>query len=125
MVLRASHVILAKNVGILRRNVDLLRDFLQRYRDLFEWVPPVAGAIAFIKFKGPLSSQEFGARLAREAGVSIKPAYCFSNAVTPDIDYFRVGFGEEQVFPQALEALTRFVEEHQQAWRAAMKKSGE
>jgi len=125
MVLRASHVILARNVGILRRNVGQLREFLQRYRDLFEWVPPVAGAIAFLKFRGPLSSQEFGAQLAREAGVSIKPAYCFSNAVTPDIDYFRVGFGEEQVFPQALQALTRFVEEHQQAWRAAMKQSGE
>ena len=88
------------------------------YSDLFEWVPPSAGAVAFIKFKGPLSSEELGRELAA-CGISVKPAYCFTDVVTADNDYFRVGFGEE-VMPSALGALTSFVEEHQGAWRAAL-----
>jgi hypothetical protein len=35
--------------------------------------------------------------------------------VTEEIDYFRVGFGEE-VMPSALEALVAFVERHKDAW---------
>jgi hypothetical protein len=31
-------------------------------------------------------------------------------------DYFRVGYGEA-VMPAALDALTAFVQEHQEAWR--------
>jgi len=116
MVLRASNTILEKNLGIIRHNFCLLEKFMERYSDLFEWVPPNAGAIAFIKFKGPLTSEEFGNNLA-EAGISVKPAYCFSDEVTEDIDFFRVGYGEE-IMPSALNALVAFVERHQTAWRA-------
>jgi len=115
MVLRASDAILSKNLAIIRTNLRLLDAFVARYADLFEWVRPKAGAIAFIRFKGPLSSSELGEHLAA-AGIGIKPAYCFTDVVTADKDYFRVGFGEEQL-PRALEALTRFVESHQHTWR--------
>eukprot|EP01043_Picozoa_sp_COSAG02_P009688 COSAG02_NODE_331_length_24480_cov_22.114720_24_plen_88_part_00 len=36
-----------------------------------------------------MSSEEFGAQLAK-SGIGIKPAYCFTDVVTDDIDYFRV-----------------------------------
>jgi aspartate/methionine/tyrosine aminotransferase len=142
MVLRASDAILSKNLAIIRTNLRLLDAFVARYADLFEWVRPKAGAIAFIRFKGPLSSSELGEHLAAvsapclkpnglarrccardtiersrgQAAIGIKPAYCFTDVVTADKDYFRVGFGEEQL-PRALEALTRFVESHQHTWR--------
>ena len=61
-----------------------------------------------------LSSEELGVELA-EAGISVKPAYCFTDDVTEENDYFRVGFGED-VFPLALEAFTKFVEERKAAW---------
>lgn len=114
MVLRASDALLAKNMAIIRRNRALLAAFVARHAALFEWVPPTAGAIAFLRFKGPLSSQELGAQLA-EAGIGFKPAYCFTDFVTPETDYFRVGYGEE-VFPEALVALEAFVERHRGAW---------
>lgn len=115
MTLRASNAILAKNLAIIRRNLVLLDSFMERFHDLFEWSRPKAGAIAFIRFKGPLSSEEFGQQLA-EAGISIKPAYCFSDVVTEDNDYFRVGYGEESM-PQSLDALVSFIEKHEQVWR--------
>ncbi len=69
----------------------------------------------WVEFKGPLTSTELGAALA-EAGISMKPSYCF----TPDPDdgvdqYFRIGFGEEKV-PAAIEALARFVAAKRDEW---------
>ena len=51
-----------------------------------------------------------------QAGIGIKPAYCFTDVVTPATDYFRVGYGEAS-FPRSLEALAAFVHKHRQAWR--------
>ena len=69
--------------------------------------------------KGPLTSADLGVELAA-AGIGMKPANCFPDGVTDDIDYFRVGYGES-VLPAALEALAGFVEEHRQAWAAPVK----
>merc|ERR1712190_238251 len=98
MILRSSDAILTKNLKIILRNKSLLEDFLKQYSDFFEWIRPKAGAIGFVKFKGPLTSSELGEKLAI-AGISIKPAYCFADDLIAtgcqDYDgYFRVGFGE-------------------------------
>lgn len=120
MTLRASDKILEKNLTIIRHNLALLDVFFQDYADLFGWVHPKAGAIAFVKFKGPLTSEELGAQLAK-AGISIKPAYVFDDSDSDDYrDYFRIGYGEE-IMPQALDALRGFVEDHKEVWRAAMR----
>lgn len=116
MVLRASGEILERNLKIIRHNKALLDNFVEKYSDLFEWVRPNAGAIAYMKFKGPLTSEELGEKLAA-AGISIKPAYVFSDGCDYDIDYFRIGFGES-IMPKALDALIQFVEDHKEEWRA-------
>jgi len=115
MVLRASDAIIEKNMKIIRHNLQLLQKFIQTYDDLFEWVHPKAGAVGFVKFKGPLTTDELGAQLAAE-GISMKPAYCFTDAVSEENDYFRVGYGEEKM-PKSLDALIAFVEKNKSAWR--------
>ena len=119
MVLRASDAIIEKNMKIIRHNFQLLQKFIQTYADLFEWVLPKAGAVCFMKFKGPLNTDELGAQLAAE-GISMKPAYCFTDAVSEENDYFRVGYGEEKM-PKALNALIAFVEKNKSAWRRRAK----
>ena len=116
MVLRSSDEILSRNLVIIRRNLALLDAFFAAYEDLFAWVRPKAGAIAFVRFKGPLSSEELGVEMAR-ASISVKPAYVFTQDLARYGDYFRIGYGEESM-PAALEALTQFVEERAEAWRA-------
>ena len=114
MALRASDEILDKNLKIIRHNLSLLDAFIADYDDLFSWVRPKAGAVAFVEFKGPLSSDELGSQLA-DAGISIKPAYVFSDdGLCPD--YFRVGYGEAKM-PEALNALRAFVEGNKEKWR--------
>ena len=104
---------------IIHGNVALLEKFINKYNDLFEWVKPTAGAICYIKFKGPMTSGEFAQQLAH-AGIGIKPAWVFSEPGTPDSGYFRCGYGES-IMPRALEALEKFVEDHKDAWREGKK----
>lgn len=114
MTLRASDVILDKNLKIIRHNMGLLDNFIEKYSDFFEWVRPNAGAIAFMKFKGPLNSDQLGEKLAK-SGISIKPAYVFADDSDYFKDYFRIGYGEK-IMPAALDALIKFVEEYKQEW---------
>jgi aspartate/methionine/tyrosine aminotransferase len=120
MVLRSSERILSRNLKIILDNKKLLEQFMHDYQDLFSWVPPTAGAIAAIQFLGPLTSTELADELALE-GISIKPAYCFTDSVliTKENDYFRVGYGES-IMPRALVALRKFVESHKDEWRRAL-----
>ena len=114
MTLRASDIILERRMNIIRRNLALLDQFIEDYGDWLEWIRPNAGAIAFVKFKGPIKSDELGDHLA-QAGISIKPAYVFTGDYTSHQEYFRIGYGEE-VMPKALAALIDFVEENKRAW---------
>jgi len=117
MVLKESDRILQRNIDIIRTNVKKLAGLISRHHKWFRWVRPTAGAIAFIKFLGPLTSAELGSLLAAE-GIGIKPAYCFSQTVTPDVDFFRVGFGEKCA-ALALDALESFVCRHEAEWEKA------
>ena len=126
MVLRASDAILANRLEIIRHNKALLQKVIERdYPDLLDWIRPNAGAICFVRFKGPLSSAQLGTLLAQR-GISIKPTYCFvgHDAVTSDLEedlasYFRVGFGERHM-PLALDAFVAVMEEFKDEWRTAM-----
>lgn len=115
MVLRSSEKILDRNLAIIQHNLKLIDAFIENYSDLFEWVRPNAGAIGFIKFKGPLNSNELGVELAK-ASISIKPAYVFADNSDAFSDYFRIGYGEK-IMPAALAALEAYVSEHCDTWR--------
>lgn len=114
MTLRASDIILAKNLDIIKNNLQLLDQFMTQYKDFFEWVRPSASCVAFVRFKGPLSSEALGEQLAEE-GISIKPTYCFTDDISEYSDYFRIGFGEKAM-PARLNKLIRFVETHKASW---------
>ncbi|KAL7576947.1 hypothetical protein ACA910_006704 [Epithemia clementina (nom. ined.)] len=124
MTLRASDWILSRNLKIVRSNWILLQTVIeQEYPEWLAWIPPTAGAIAFVQFKGPFTSHELGRQLA-ERGISIKPAFCFSNTLTPELaQYFRVGYGES-IMPQALQKLVDFIKEHKDQWKATMEARG-
>jgi len=117
MVLAASDAILEDRRNIILKNKELLQNFIEeKYPQWFSWKRPNAGAITFVKFLGPWTSEELGDHL-REASISIKPTYCFIENVTPSLEkYFRVGFGEAK-FHLALEALDKFVKAHESTWR--------
>lgn len=115
MTLRNSNEILKKNIAIINKNMALLDQFFEDYSEYFEWVRPNAGAVSFVKFKGPWDTDKLGLELAKE-GISIKPAYVFSDEVTEGVDFFRLGYGESKM-GVALEKLKSFIERHKGEWQ--------
>jgi hypothetical protein len=85
----AIETILVRNLAIICHNPGLPDQFMAPYTDLFEWVRPKAGAVAFkfITFQGPRTSDQLGQELAA-SGISVKPSYYFTEVVTEDVDYF-------------------------------------
>ncbi|MBN2092068.1 aminotransferase class I/II-fold pyridoxal phosphate-dependent enzyme [candidate division KSB1 bacterium] len=75
---------------ILNQNYTIVNKWLQKYSDIFEWTPPVAGAITLIKNHLNISSQEFADQLRIEKSVLLVPGIQFQME-----NYFRVGFGGE------------------------------
>lgn len=98
MVLRARESIAARNVARVRANAQSVAELFGQYPQLFHWLPPRAGSIAFPQWRGPQSIERFCQSILDEQGVMIVPGSLFDYPG----GYFRVGLGRAN-FPEALE----------------------
>jgi aspartate/methionine/tyrosine aminotransferase len=105
MALRAKDRLLSRNRGIVSSNLALLDAFFARRGDLFEWVRPRAGLVAFPRLLGSVSIDDFASRLVEEAGVMILPECVFDHTG----NHFRIGFGRKNM-PEALAHFEEFVQ---------------
>ncbi len=113
MALRVRDKIVDKNMGIIRDNLKLLDTFFDEYEGLFEWMKPQAGGTGFVKFNGPLTSDELADQLLEE-GILIFPSSIFD--CDEDLkQYFRIGFSRKTM-PASLEAFKEFVEANKASW---------
>ena len=80
--------ILERTRGIIRRNLPRLEQWIHAHGDLFSYIPPVAGAITFFRYKLPISSSALFDRLIQERSVLITPGAHFGLG-----RYIRVGYG--------------------------------
>jgi len=85
----------ARREAILQRTRNIIRDHLPRlerwihsHDDIFTYIPPVAGAIAFFGYKLPISSSALFDKLRLEQSVLITPGDHFGVG-----KYIRVGYG--------------------------------
>ena len=113
MVVHASDQIIERNMNIIKDNLKLLDVFFDEYSDLFEWMKPEAGGTGFVKFKGPLTSDDLAAELLEE-GILIFPSYIFDSEESLK-QYFRIGFSRKTM-PAALDAFKKFVDERRAQW---------
>ena len=104
IALRAKTQIVAHNLGIIRENLQLAGQFFAARRDAFVWVEPQAGSIAFPKWTGGGSVEEFCRRAVEEHGVMIVPGSIFD---FPG-NHFRVGLGRRN-FREALERVGEMI----------------
>jgi aspartate/methionine/tyrosine aminotransferase len=96
--LRAREAILRRNLAIIRANVELAAAFCGRHPGLFRWLPPQAGSVAFPRWLGEGSAEQFCARMIERQGVMIAPGTMFDFPGP----HFRVGLGRRS-FAKALE----------------------
>ncbi|MFW9871449.1 MAG: aminotransferase class I/II-fold pyridoxal phosphate-dependent enzyme [Candidatus Thorarchaeota archaeon] len=90
---------------IIRRNWGILKNWLDSHGDLFDYVPPKAAAICFIKQKTGIESLELVHRLMKEKSVLISPGEHFDMP-----GHLRIGFGSEPEYLQhSLSLISEFL----------------
>jgi aspartate/methionine/tyrosine aminotransferase len=104
IALRAKEKIIASHLTRIKKNLKLLDDFFNDYKDIFEWVRPVAGTVGFPKLKAEADTLEFCKKVIKEADILLLPStvYDYGNK------HFRLGFGRENM-PDALEKFREYL----------------
>lgn len=107
LALRHREVLVERNLEIIRANLQQLDTFFVEHADVFSWVKPGAGAIAFPQLlTGNIDA--LVQQLVEEASVLLLPGSVFDD---PN-NHFRIGFGRRS-FPEALSKLDQFLKNHE------------
>lgn len=94
-----------RNLGIIKYNLAVMDDFFSSHADLFSWIRPRAGSMAFPKLlKGDI--EDFCDKVVRTVGVLLLPGTMYDDTG----NHFRVGMGRKNL-PQAVERLESFLAE--------------
>jgi hypothetical protein len=80
--------LLARTRGIIRANLPILERWIHSHDDIFTYIPPVAGAIALVRYDLPIASEALFDRLRRGRSVLITPGSHFGIG-----KYIRIGYG--------------------------------
>ncbi|MCR4329705.1 MAG: aminotransferase class I/II-fold pyridoxal phosphate-dependent enzyme [Candidatus Roizmanbacteria bacterium] len=105
IALRNRKTIISRHLKRIQRNLLLLDIFFEKYKDLFSWVRPKAGTIAFPVLKNGKSAAEFCDEVVRNTSILLLP----SNIYDYDDKHFRIGFGRENM-PEVLEKLDMYLQ---------------
>ena len=99
--------ILERTRKIIGANRDLLARWVDSQGDRFSYLPPDAGAIAFLRYRTPVNSSELAERLRVEKDLLLVPGDQFG------LDrYVRIGFGPpEEELSEALARVTELFDE--------------
>ncbi|HEX5808531.1 MAG TPA: aminotransferase class I/II-fold pyridoxal phosphate-dependent enzyme, partial [Anaerolineales bacterium] len=103
VAMRNRHKLAERNLGIIKDNLAVMDAFFARHADMFSWVRPQAGSMAFPRLlQGNVD--DFCDRLVREAGVLLLPGSMYDHSR----NHFRLGLGRKNL-PQAVEKMERFL----------------
>lgn len=104
VALRHRDRLVERNLGIIRKNLELLDAFMKRQSGLFEWVRPSAASIGFVKLRTGESAEAFCRDVVDETGVLLLPStvYQFGDS------HFRIGFGRKDM-AECLEILEKYL----------------
>ncbi len=90
VALRHGDELVARNLRLVRENLELFAGFMERWADRFEWVPPRGGPVAFPALRGEEGANRFCRRVLEGCGVLLLPGSVFDDW---DHRHVRVGFG--------------------------------
>jgi aspartate/methionine/tyrosine aminotransferase len=95
--------IMERNLGIIRKNADVLYDWVSGQENI-SYVRPKAGTTAFLKYEYPIASDKFCLGLFKKNGTMLVPGKCF------DMDgWLRMGYAcDTGMLKKGLEKLTEY-----------------
>jgi aspartate/methionine/tyrosine aminotransferase len=103
LALRHGDRLVERSRQLVLSNLPVLEAFLERRREMFEWVRPSAGPIGFPRVAGLPDVQQWCEDAARKAGVLVLPG-----AVYNEPRHVRFGFGRANL-PEAVERLDAYL----------------
>jgi aspartate/methionine/tyrosine aminotransferase len=108
---KTVHRLLARNIQLAKANLEILEKWVGKHEDECEWVKPLAGTTAFIKFHREgeaVDSVDFCERLMERTGVLFVPgSECFGASFK---GWVRIGFVcQTQVLKDGLAEATKFL----------------
>lgn len=83
--------VLDRNRMMIKDNLILLKKWVEKHSDTFQFIPPQAGGIVFLKYNMDINSTEFTTKLREEKSVFIVAGDCFGMD-----HYIRIGIGSER-----------------------------
>ncbi len=103
VAMRNRRKLVERNVGVINDNLNIIDALFARHSNLFSWVRPQAGSMAFPRLlRGEV--EEFCDRLVKKAGVLLLPGSLYDDSR----NHFRLGLGRKNL-PQAVEKLEEFL----------------
>jgi aspartate/methionine/tyrosine aminotransferase len=103
VAMRHRQKLASRNLDIIKNNLTVVDSFMQRHTDLFSWVRPRAGSMAFPRLlKGDVDS--FCDELVHEAGILLLPGTTYGDTT----NHFRLGLGRKNL-PEAVARLEDFL----------------
>ncbi len=106
IALRAKDALIRRNLQIIGDNLALAADFFSKHHDLFTWIPPQAGSVAFPELKTNLPVEKFCEDVVEKKNVMVLPGTVFDFQG----NHFRVGLGRKGL-PLALKRLGEYIAE--------------
>jgi aspartate/methionine/tyrosine aminotransferase len=101
--MRNRHKLIERNLAIIQQNLAVIDDLFARHADLFSWVRPQAGSMAFPRYLGG-NIDKFCDELVKQAGVLLLPGSVYDDSR----NHFRLGLGRKNL-PQAVQKLEEFL----------------
>jgi aspartate/methionine/tyrosine aminotransferase len=106
LAMRNRRRLVERNLGIIKENLSIMDNFFARHANLFAWVRPTAGSMAFPRYLGG-DVEQFCDELVKKAGVLLLPGSVYDDSR----NHFRLGLGRKNL-PQAVERLEHFLRNH-------------
>lgn len=78
---------------MLNKNVQILSEWISGHGDLFKFIPPKAGGMAFMKYDIDINSTELSTWLRKQESVFIVPGDCYGMD-----GHIRIGVGERSAY---------------------------
>ena len=103
VAMRNRHKLIERNLGIIRQNLVVIDDLFARRADLFSWVRPRAGSMAFPRYLAG-KVETFCDELVKRAGVLLLPGSVYDDSR----EHFRLGLGRKNL-PEAVEKMEGYL----------------
>ena len=107
LALRNKDRIIERNLKIIQNNLQLLVIFFDKNKQLFDWIKPKAGCIAFPRIILNTGAEKFCLDLFKNSGVLLMPSTNFNF----EDQHFRIGYGRKTLL-EGLNVLEEYLRKY-------------